>query len=49
MLWTVFMLFMIGWMLALVLQFRLGAMPTVLVLTTILGFIKVLRRAANKA
>jgi hypothetical protein len=46
MLWTVFMLFMFAWMLSLVFQFRLGAIPLVIVLTTILAFIKVLRRSS---
>lgn len=45
MLWTVFMLVMFAWMLGLVLEFRLGAIPLVIVLTTILAFIKVLRRS----
>lgn len=43
MLWTVFMFFMFVWMLGLVLEFQLGAIPLVIVLTTILAFIKVLR------
>ena len=43
MLWTVFMLFMFVWMLGLVLEFQLGAIPLVIVLTTILAFTKVLR------
>jgi hypothetical protein len=40
MLWTFFMLFMFAWMLGLVLEFHLGAIPFVIVLTTILAFIK---------
>ena len=44
MLWTVFMLVMFAWMLGLVLEFQLGDIPLVIVLTTILAFIKVLRR-----
>ena len=44
MLWTVFMLFMFAWMLALIFQFRLGAIPLVIVLTTIMAFIKLTRR-----
>ena len=44
MLWTVFMLVMLAWMLGLVFEFQLGAIPLVIVLTTILAFIKVLRR-----
>jgi hypothetical protein len=35
MVWTLFMLFMVAWMLGLVLEFRLGAIPLVIVLTTI--------------
>ena len=46
MLWTIFMLFMLAWMVSLVLQFRLGAIPTVIVLTSVLAFIKLLRRAS---
>jgi hypothetical protein len=45
MLWTVFMLFMFAWMLGLVLEFRLGAIPLVIVLTTVVAFIKLIRRA----
>jgi hypothetical protein len=44
MLSTVFMLFMFVWMLALVLQFRLDAIPLVIVLTTIIAFVKLIRR-----
>lgn len=43
MLSTVFMLFMFVWMLALVLQFRLGAIPLVIVLTTIIALVKLIR------
>ena len=46
MLWTVFILFMFAWMLGLVLQFRLGAIPVVIVLTTIVAFIKLIRRSS---
>jgi hypothetical protein len=46
MVWTLFMLFMVAWMLGLVLEFRLGAIPLVIVLTTILAFIKLIRRAS---
>jgi hypothetical protein len=46
MLWTFFILFMFAWMLGLVLEFRLGAIPLVIVLTTILAFIKLIRRAS---
>jgi hypothetical protein len=44
MLWTLFMLFMFAWMLGLVLEFRLGAIPLVIVLATIMAFIKLIRR-----
>jgi hypothetical protein len=44
MLWTVFMLFMFVWMLVLVLKFNLGAIPLVFVLTTIIAFVKLIRR-----
>ena len=44
MLSTIFMLFMFIWMLALVLQFQLGAIPLVVVLTTIIVFVKLIRR-----
>lgn len=46
MLWTVFMLFMFACMLSLILQFRLGAIPLVIVLTTIVAFIKLVRRTS---
>ena len=46
MLWTVFMLVMFAWMLGLVLEFQLGAIPLVIVLTIILAFIKMLRRSS---
>ncbi|HET7872545.1 MAG TPA: hypothetical protein VFL42_08545 [Terriglobales bacterium] len=45
MLWTVFMLVMFAWMLGLVLEFRLGAIPLVIVLASIVAFIKLIRRA----
>jgi hypothetical protein len=44
MLSTIFMLFMFVWMLALVLEFNLGAIPLVFVLTTIIAFVKLIRR-----
>jgi hypothetical protein len=44
MLSTIFMLLMLIWMLALVLEFRLGAIPLVIVLTTIIAFVKLIRR-----
>jgi hypothetical protein len=44
MLWTLFMLFMFAWMLGLVLEFGLGAIPLVIVLTTIMAFTKLIRR-----
>jgi hypothetical protein len=44
MLWTVCMLFMFAWMLALIFQFRLDAIPLVIVLTTIMAFIKLTGR-----
>jgi hypothetical protein len=43
MLWTTFMLFMFVWMLALVFKFNLGAIPLVIVLTTIIAFVKLIR------
>jgi hypothetical protein len=46
MLWTVFMLVMFAWMLGLVLEFRLGVIPLVIVLSTIMAFIKVIRRSS---
>jgi hypothetical protein len=44
MLSTIFMLFMLLWMLALVLEFKLGAVPVVVVLTTIIALVKLIRR-----
>jgi hypothetical protein len=44
MVWTTFMLFMFVWMLALVFKFNLGAIPLVIVLTTIIAFVKLIRR-----
>jgi hypothetical protein len=44
MLWRIFMLFMLSCMLGLIFQFRLGAIPLVVVLTTIVAFIKLIRR-----
>jgi hypothetical protein len=46
MLWTVFMLLMFVWMLGLVFEFRLGAIPLVTVLATIMAFIKLIRRSS---
>jgi len=46
MLWTLFMLFMFACMLGLILQFRLGAIPLVIVLTTIVAFIRLIRRTS---
>jgi hypothetical protein len=46
MLYTVFMLFMFAWMLGLVLEFRLGAIPFVIVLTSIMAFFKLIRRSS---
>lgn len=43
MLWTVFMLFIFAWMLDFVLEFRMGAIPVVIVLTTIIAFIKLIQ------
>jgi hypothetical protein len=44
MLWTIFMLFMFAWMLVLVLQFRLGVIPAVILLTTMIAFGKLRQR-----
>jgi len=44
MLWLIFILCMIVWMLGLVFEFRLGAIPLVIVLATIMAFIRLLRR-----
>lgn len=41
---TIFMLFMFVWMLALVLEFNLTAIPLVIVLTTIIASVKLLCR-----
>lgn len=49
MLWTVFMLFMFSWMLVLVLEFRLGAIPLVIVITTMMAFIKLVRRSSVRS
>ena len=46
MLWTVYMLSMFAWMLGLVVEFRLGAIPLVIVLTTMMAFIKLIRRSS---
>lgn len=48
MLWTVFMLFMFAWMLGLVLQFHLDAVPLVTVLATMMAFIKLIRSSQAK-
>jgi ABC-type lipoprotein release transport system permease subunit len=42
MFWTVFMIFMVAWMLSLVLEFRLGVMPLVVVLSIMMAFIKLI-------
>jgi hypothetical protein len=42
MLWTVFMLLMLAWMLSLVLEFRLGVMPLVFVLSIMMAFVKLI-------
>jgi hypothetical protein len=47
MLSTVFTLFMFAWMLCLVLQFRLNAIPLVIALTTIMALIKLVRLASS--
>ena len=44
MLWTGFMLFMFGWMLVLIFEFRLGAMPLMIVVTAFIAFIQLVRR-----
>ncbi|HEX2328862.1 MAG TPA: hypothetical protein VHN74_09070 [Candidatus Angelobacter sp.] len=44
MLWTIFMLVMFGWMLATLFQFRVGAMPLLIVLAAIMASIKILTR-----
>ena len=41
---TIFRLFMSVWMLALVLEFNLSAIPLVMVLTTIIVFVQWIRR-----
>ena len=46
MLWTVFMLFMFAWMLGLVLEFHLDAVPLVTVLATMMAFIKLIRHSS---
>jgi hypothetical protein len=48
MLWTVFMLSMFAWMLVLVLEFRLGAIPLVIVLSIMMGFLKLMRRSSAR-
>ena len=47
MLWTVLMFFMFAWMLVLIFQFGLGVIPLAIVLTAILAFIQLIRRAAS--
>jgi hypothetical protein len=46
MLWTVFMFFICAWMLVLVLQFRLDAIPLVIVLAALMACIKLIRRSS---
>lgn len=46
MLWTVFMLLMFVWMLGLVLEFHLGTVPVAIALTTVIAFIKLIRRSS---
>jgi len=48
MLWTVFMLLMFIWMLVLILQFGLGAIPLVTVLVTVLAFTKLMEHPSVK-
>jgi hypothetical protein len=43
MLSTIFLICMFVWMLTLVLEFKLGAIPVVIVLTTIIAFVKLIR------
>jgi hypothetical protein len=45
MLWTIFMLVMFAWMLALIFQFQLGAIHLVITLAAILAFVKLLNRS----
>jgi len=47
MLWTGFMLFMFSWMLVLIFEFRLGAMPLMIVVATMMAFIQLVRRAGK--
>lgn len=49
MLWTVFMLFMLAWMLSLVLEFRLGVMPLVIVLSVMMAFVKLIRHPSGRS
>lgn len=46
MLWTGFMLFMFGWMLVLIFEFHLGAMPVMIVVATMMAFIQLIRRGS---
>lgn len=46
MLWTIFVLFMFAWMLGLVLQFRLGAIPLMTLLAIVLAFVQMMRRSS---
>ena len=48
MLSTIFMICMFVWMLTLVLEFNLGALPLVVVLTTIIALVKLVRRPLFK-
>lgn len=44
MLWTVFMLFILAWMLGLIVQFGPGVIPLVIALSAILAFFQLIRR-----
>lgn len=46
MLWTGFMLFMFGWMLVMIFEFHLGAMPLMIVVATMMAFIQLVRRGS---
>lgn len=46
MLWTGFMLFMFGGMLVLIFEFRLGAMPLMIVVAAFIAFIQLVRRGS---
>jgi hypothetical protein len=49
MFWTVFMIFMLAWMLSLVLEFRLGVIPLVVVLSIIMAFIKLIGHSTGRS